>query len=470
MRKIIIAILILIFAFLIGRWLFTDPTSNFTVSNPGMDSNSVFVTAMQNIVIGEFFELFEEKTPEMQDSWTMFRGANHDNIVSTNHKLVSRFPKSGPQILWKSELGEGHAGAAIYKGLVYIIDYDEEQKADMVRCFTLEEGKEVWRRWYKVSIKRNHGISRTVPAVSEKYILSMGPKCHMMCMNRTNGDLIWSLDISKDYESEIPLWYTGQCPLIDNDIAIIATGGKALLIGIDCATGKKIWETPNPDKWKMSHASIMPFTFEGKEMYVYAAIGGLCGISAEGDDIGQVLWKTKAWDHSVVSPSAVCMPDGKIFLTAGYGAGSMVCQLNYDNGHYSVNVLQEYKPRDGLASEQQTPIYFKGHLFGILPKDAGGHRNQLVCVDPIDCTKMVWSSGKKNRFGLGPYIIADNKLYLLNDDGTLFIIKADTKSYIQYDEFKLIDGVDAWAPIAVADGYMVLRDSKTMLCINMSDN
>jgi outer membrane protein assembly factor BamB len=42
------------------------------------------------------------------------------------------------------------------------------------------------------------------------------------------------------------------------------------------------------------------------------------------------------------------------------------------------------------------------------------------------------------------------------------------KSYIQVDQIKLFDGQDAWAPIAVADGYMVLRDSKTMVCLNLN--
>ena len=77
-------------------------------------------------------------------------------------------------------------------------------------------------------------------------------------------------------------------------------------------------------------------------------------------------------------------------------------------------------------------------------------------------------SGKVNRFGLGPYMIADGKLFLLNDDGTLYILKADAKNYKEYDSFKVLDGVDAWAPLAVADGYMVLRDSKKMICIDLS--
>jgi outer membrane protein assembly factor BamB len=123
---------------------------------------------------------------------------------------------------------------------------------------------------------------------------------------------------------------------------------------------------------------------------------------------------------------------------------------------------------EGLASEQQTPLYFKGHLIGIEPKDAGALRNQMICVNPVNCRVPVWSSGPEARFGLGPYLIADNKLFILNDDGVLTIVKPDIKKYIQIDQIKLFDGQDAWAPIAVADGYMVLRDSKRMIGIKLA--
>ncbi|MCK4748349.1 MAG: hypothetical protein KAT15_14965, partial [Bacteroidales bacterium] len=265
----------------------------------------------------------------------------------------------------------------------------------------------------------------------------------------------------------IPFWYTGQCPLIDNDVAIIATGGSALMIGVDCKSGKLLWETPNEGQWKMSHSSVMPYTYEGLKMYVYSAIGGVCGIQAEGKNAGEILWSTDDWNHSVVAPSRVCMPDGRIFLTAGYGAGSMVLQLKKTGQDFTIQVQEEYLPKEGLACEQQTPLYYQGHLLGILPKDAGPLRNQLVCVHPSNCREIIWSSGQTNRFGLGPYMIADDKLFLLKDDGTLFIIEPDTKGYRELSQFKIMEGQDAWAPLAVADGYLILRDSRTMVCINI---
>ncbi|MDX1285846.1 MAG: PQQ-binding-like beta-propeller repeat protein, partial [Draconibacterium sp.] len=343
------------------------------------------------------------------------------------------------------------------------------ERADVLRCFSLLEGTELWTRGYDVAVKRNHGMSRTIPAVTEDYVVTIGPKCHVMCLNRKTGDYIWGLDIVKEYQNAIPQWYTGQCPLIDNDAAILATGGTAMMVAVDLESGEKLWETPNPNGWKMSHSSIMPYTFEDQKMYVYSAEGGLCGVAAEGPKQGQILWETSEWNHHVVAPSPVCMPDGKIFITAGYGAGGMMLQLSKVGDEFNIEVLDEYKPKEGLSSEQQTPIYWQGHLFGIQPKDAGSLRNQLICVHPSDTRKVVWSSDTEARFRLGPYFMADNKLFILDDDGTLTIVRPSTERYIQLEQVNIIEhGHDAWAPFALADGYLLMRDSKTMVCIDLN--
>jgi outer membrane protein assembly factor BamB len=449
-------------------WLTHDPVHDFTKSLPGSDNRPPRADSLSELVhIGEYFFAAGGTLTEGIETWPRFRGADFDNISKSKIKLIDGFGGKIPAILWTINLGEGHAGAAIYKGAVYVLDYDELKRSDILRCINLADGKEVWQRGYRVTIKRNHGMSRTVPAVSEKYIVTIGPRAHVMCLDRLTGNVRWGLDVEKEYQTEIPFWYTGQCPLIQNDVAIIATGGKALLIAVDCETGKKVWETPNSKNWKMSHSSIMPMNWGGRNMFVYSAVGGICGVAADGPDAGKILWTSTAWNKSVVAPSPVCMPDGKIFLTAGYGAGSMVLQLEQSGGIFTVKMIDQYLPVEGLACEQQTPLYFEGHLIGIQPKDAGALRNQMICVSPSNCRVPVWTSGSEARFGLGPYLIADHKLFILNDDGVLTIAKPDIKKYIQIDQIKLFDGQDAWAPIAMADGYMVLRDSKRMIGIKM---
>jgi len=337
----------------------------------------------------------------------------------------------------------------------------------LLRCFSLATGEELWQRGYTVRLKRNHGLSRTIPAVTDKYVVTIGPRCQVMCVDRLKGDLLWGLDLAAEYNTEVPFWYTGQCPLVDNDTAIIATGGKSLMIAIDCKTGKKVWETPNPQNWKMSHSSIMPMVFKGKKMYVYCAVGGICGISAQGSDKGKLLWSTPVFSPSVIAPSPVILDNGLIYMTAGYGAGAVMVQLKESNGQFSAGLKDKYKPMEGLASEQQTPVYYNGFLFGILPKDAGGLREQFACFKASDPRKSLMSSGKTIRFGLGPYILADNKFFILNDDGEMTIAQYSTSAFKILDKAKIIEGQDSWGPIAITGGYLLMRDSKTMVCIDV---
>ncbi len=464
----ILAFLVILGLGLMAAWFLYDPVSSFSLSVPGMDNRKKGPAASaEKVAIGEDFILFKSIPDVPGTNWPRFRGGQFDNINKENVRLVSKLGDPAAHILWKLGLGEGHAAPAVYDGRVYLLDYDEVKKEDALRCFSLLKGEELWRRGYHVHLKRNHGLSRTIPAVTKDYVLTIGPRCQVMCCSRSSGAFLWGFDLGREFQAEVPFWYTGQCPLIDNDTAVIAVGGKSLVIGVDCKTGKKAWETPNPHNWKMSHASLIPMTLAGQKMYVYCAIGGVCGIAAGGPGPGKILWETTAFAPSVVAPSPVVMDEGRIFVSAGYGAGSALLQVTGSNGKFTVKVLQKLKPQEGLASEQQTPVYYGGYLYGILPKDAGALRNQFVCCKGNDCKSILMNSGKTERFGLGPYIFADGKFFILNDDGELTIAKASPAGFTVLDKTRIIDGQDSWGPIAITGGYLLMRDSKTLVCLDI---
>jgi outer membrane protein assembly factor BamB len=260
-----------------------------------------------------------------------------------------------------------------------------------------------------------------------------------------------------------PLWYTGQCPLIDGNKVILAPGGPdALLAAVDAATGKIAWKTPNPQGWKMSHSSVMPMTLAGTRMYVYAAVGGVAGVSPED---GKLLWSVP-WNAEVVAASPVALDGDRVFVTGAYGAGGLMIRVTAKDGAFAAEVLDKHLSKDGFACEQQTPIFRDGLLYGIMPKDAGALRGQFVCYKPDGA--LVWSSGPTNRFGLGPFILADGKFCVLSDDGTLTVLEASPEKYSELSRAKVLDGQDAWGPIAIAGTRMIVRDSKKMVCVDIA--
>jgi outer membrane protein assembly factor BamB len=457
-------------------WILMPQPLDLTERIPGMDNRPKMEARSDTVVIGQFFDTLAQFDELIKGDWPRFRGKDFDNISKDTTPLAETWDTSGPAIVWRTTLGEGYAGPAVHNGRVYLLDYNERRKADMLRCFSLASGKELWRRWYYVDLKRNHGYSRTIPAVTDKYVVTIGPRCHVMCVNPITGDLLWTIDLEKEYgipgteKGRItPDFYTGQCPLIDKDVAVIATGGKALMIGVNCADGKVLWKTPNPDSLRMAHGSIIPMSFYGKRMYVYNAIGGVVGISAEGDNVGKLLWKTLEWSPATTAASPVYLGNNEIAVFGSYGAGGARIAIGFDGSSYSATVKEQHKATNGLASDQQTPIIIGDYIWSVLPENAGSLKKQLVCYQKTDLLTPVWTSGKENRFGrgLGPYIVSGDKMYLLDDNGNLYLFRIKNNNAILLTSHKILNGIEAWGPMAIAGRYLLMRDSRNLLCLNI---
>jgi outer membrane protein assembly factor BamB len=473
---IIIVFFVTVFMSLIVWWLLKDQPLNLSERIPGMDNRPKQEPRSDSVIIGENFDslgTFDELIP---GDWPRFRGADFDNISKDTTPLREKWDTSGPVIVWRTTLGEGYAGPVVHAGRVYLLDYNERKKADVLRCFSLATGKELWRRWYYVEMKRNHGYSRTIPAVTDKYLISLGPRSHVMCLDPLTGNLLWTIDLEREYgipgteKGRItPDFYSGQCPLIDNGVAVIAPGGKALMIGVSCATGKVLWKTPNADSLRMSHGSIMPMVLHGKRMYVYNAVGGVCGISAEGDDTGKLMWLTTEWSPATTAASPLFLGNNEIAVFGSYGAGGARIKINYDGSSYSAVLTEQHKATNGIASDQQTPILTGDYIWCVMPENAGPLKKQLVCFNKSDLLTPVWSSGKENRFGrgLGPYIVSGDKMYLLDDDAGLYLFRIQDRNITMLESHKIISGVEAWGPMAIAGHYLIMRDARNLLCLDI---
>jgi outer membrane protein assembly factor BamB len=106
-----------------------------------------------------------------------------------------------------------------------------------------------------------------------------------------------------------------------------------------------------------------------------------------------------------------------------------------------------------------------------MPENAGPLKKQLVCFNKADLLKPVWSSGKENRYGrgLGPYIVSGNKMYLLDDDGMLYFFKIDKSSVTLIASHKILNGIEAWGPMAIAGNHLLMRDARNILCLDIGN-
>lgn len=474
--KVVIASASLLFVAAFAWWYAGDDKYQVNVRVPGMDNRPKQEIRSDSVIIGEFFDTLGEFDGLVAGEWPRFRGIDFDNISKDPTPLADKWDTAGPPIVWRTTLGEGYSGPVVSEGRVYILDYIERRKADALRCFSLKSGKELWRRWYYAEMKRNHGYSRTIPAVNEKYVVTVGPRSHAMCVDRLTGDLVWTIDMEKEFGIAgwqkgrvTPDFYSGQCPLIDNGVAVLAPGVKALMIGVECSSGKILWKTPNPDSIKMSHGSLIPMTIHGKRMYVYNGVGGVCGVSAEPGDAGRLLWVNTEWSPPTTAASPLYLGNNEIAVFGSYGAGGGRLRIEGDASSMKAVLVESHKATEGMASDQQTPILTGDYIWCVMPENAGILKKQLVCYNRSDLRTPVWSSGKENRYGrgLGPYIVSGDKLYLLDDDGMLYLFRLEKNKVTLLDSHKILDGIEAWGPMAIVNRYLLMRDARNLLCLDI---
>ena len=392
-------------------------------------------------------------------AWPGFRGPNMNGIIAADlsRPLNNQWEVQPPKVLWDIEMGEGYAGAAIADGRVYVLDYDQSRQGDTIRCLSLDDGREIWRYFYPVKIKRNHGISRTVPVIAGDCVITLGPKCHVVCLDAVTGALRWKRDLVREDGAEVPPWYAGQCPLVDGDRLILGVGGtEALLMALDYRTGEVLWRTPNPKGWRMTHSSVAPMDMGGERSYVYCASGGVVGVSSTD---GRLLWQYPDWRINIANvPSPVVIDSRRVFLSGGYNSGSIMLGVKQNGNGYIPEAMFRLDPKV-FGSDQQTPIYFDGYIYGVRPDE------QLVCLDTNG--RIQWTSSPSHKFGMGPYTIINGLIYVMNDEGYLTAAKATPDAYTPLTAAKVLKGHESWGPMAFASGRLIVRDLTRMVCLDI---
>lgn len=442
----------------VAGWLLSRPQQAAVPRVPGTDrAPTGELGNLGNPVLAGKLALSSGKPGGTSGTWPGFRGPNRDGIRPPSTALARSWDASGPRQLWAIDVGDGYAGPAILKGRLYLMDYDRERKQDALRCLSTDDGAEIWRFSYAVAVKRNHGMSRTVPAVTERFVVGIGPKCHVVCLDAQSGELRWGMDLVKQYGATVPPWYAGQCPLIDGEKLVLAPGGpQTLLLATDLESGKVLWQTPNPHGWKMTHSSVMPLEVAGERMYVYCANNGVVGVSAKD---GALLWETTEWKISIATvPSPLVLSDGRIFLSGGYNAGSLMLELKKDSGGWRTRTLFKLDA-ETFGATQHTPILYQDHIYGVR---ADG---RFVCLD-LD-GKAVWASDAGRQFGLGSFLVGEGLIFAVNDSGLLRLLEATPQKCNLLAQAQVLPGHESWGPMALVDGRLFVRDLNRLICLEV---
>jgi outer membrane protein assembly factor BamB len=425
--------------------------------------------------------------------WPQFMGPAGDG-TSVEKGLARVWPEGGPKVLWTTTMGPGYGGAAVRDGKVYVLDR-LGQKQDVLRCLDLATGRELWSVGYDAPGEIDHDGSRSTPAVTEKYVYTIGPFGQFRCVDLATHAVVWEKDLLADFGAKRPRWAVAQSPVLYKDVVVAAPqGDRAGVVAFEPATGKVRWQSPPIGD--MEYASPRLVTIGGVDQFVIVNRAGAVGVAAAG---GKILWKY-AHPFKIAIPNVSVLGDGKLFVTGGYNAGSAIVQVAFKDDAWTATEVariaasaaggpppgkgapkSDSKAKvveagasekaadagkfDGLGSQVHPGLVVKDHIYVIC--NTNERFDGLVCLNAK--LEVVWQTKKAPFFDKGGSILTgDGLLYVMDGaTGELYIIEPSPAGFTSLGKAKILKGEQIWAPLALVDGRLIVRDQAQMKCVDI---
>src|SRR5262249_51922273 len=106
-----------------------------------------------------------------------------------------------------------------------------------------------------------------------------------------------------------------------------------------------------------------------------------------------------------------------------------------------------------------SPVLCREYLYGF-------NEAKLTCLD-VRTGEVCWEEGAKG-FKKGQLLLAEGHLLIQGEDGELALAEATPEKYREKARCRPFTARrTAWAPPALADGLLLLRDAEEIVCLDL---
>jgi outer membrane protein assembly factor BamB len=389
----------------------------------------------------------------MADDWPQILGPNRDGRA-INERLVDRFESGGPRLVWELKVGEGFAGVSIVgdRGILFHRVNQQEE----VLCFDSQTGDKRWATPFPASyagaIAPDNG-PRCVPVIHGDRVVVFGAAGKLHTLSLGDGEILWSRDLYREFKGNEGYFGAGSTPIVIDDLVLVNVGGAAGagLVGLRLDTGETVWKGTDEGA---SYSSPIQTRLGDESAAIFVTRLNCLAIRPRD---GTVLWRFPfgARGPTVNAASPVVL-ENRLFVSASYGIGAVMTNIS-ESGAKTL-----WENNDTMSSQYTTSVLHRGHLYGVHGRADGGDAS-LRCFDP-QTGKILWS---RDGFGVAHPILADGKLVLIKDDGTLLLVRADPSGYEELGKARVLKDTVRALP-ALSRGKLYLRDARRLVCLDVS--
>jgi outer membrane protein assembly factor BamB len=403
-----------------------------------------------NKVIYIFLFVFLSASISGQDI-AQWRGSDRNGIYNETG-LLKKWPDAGPKLLWHfDELGEGFTSAAVTAKGVFITGMIKDK--GNIFGFDLK-GKLLWKKEYGPEWTDSHNGVRSTPLVVKDHLYFVSAFGKVVCMNCSDGQTLWTVDMVKQYGAETIEWGITENLLFDGNALYCTPGGKgASLVALDMNSGKEIWKSKSNGE-KSAYCSPMMIKLPNKKIIVTIMQNSVCGFDAS---TGIQLWKSDFRMDPDVHPNTPVYIDGYLYCGSGYGLGSVMLKLSSDG----TSVTQVWK-NPSCDPKMGGVVVLNGRIYG-----TGDRNRKFFCLD--------WKTGKElfSTRELSPAnIIADDGLlYVYSESGKVNLVEPQAEMINVLSSFSVPSGAGPhWAHLVIKDKKLYVRHGNSLMVYDIAGN
>jgi len=387
-----------------------------------------------------------------EPDWPQWRGKRRDGI-SDEKGLLTAWPDEGPKLLWKVDgLGVGWSSPIVVKDRLYITGDVEDQL--VIFAFDTA-GRLLWQVTNGRAWKGPYPGARASCTFSEGKLYHINAHGRLACFDAQTGRELWAVDVLRRFEASNITWAISECLLIDGQRLLVTPGGKkALMAALDKDSAETIWTTPPLEGERTSYSSPILFSFAGRRIVAQCSAGHGFGVDA---DTGRLLWTVPLRNRFETNVSTPIFGQGVVYYVTPYGEEGRGYRLRAEGDKITAELLWQ-SPLDTVTGG--------GILHDVVLYSAGYRRSKWwFAVD--------WRNGQtvaqQKELTTGAAIWADGRLYVLDERGTVGLLRPAPEGFTLAGRFRLFEkrAGDAWAHPVLLDGRLYLRYHDTLWCYDV---
>ena len=245
--------------------------------------------------------------------------------------------------------------------------------------------------------------------------------------------------------------YSRCSPIAYNDKVIVTVGGPGqAVVAFRQTDGEIVWKKHD---FIPSPASPLLIDVDGQEQLVVFMANEIVGLNPT---TGDLLWShphVTKWGLNISTP--VWGEDNLLFCSSAYGVGSRVLKLSRNDDKTIVEELW-HNPR--IRIHFGSVVRIGDYLYGT----SGDFAAVFLCAIDVKTGKMAW----QQRFPRASLILADNKLFILDEGGGLTLASVDPTGLKILAETSLFSS-RSWTIPTLVGKTLYLRDRKLMMAVDV---